>query len=386
MRKKGCLKSSLIKNTAVILAAVFTCLLGLCACSDGEKISLSVFDCGVSTKLEVKAGIKVSDVLREAEIMIGEKDEVEPSADSEAVSGATITVKRYAEVEVVYNGEKRSVSMVGGKVEDAVKKSGFELGGAVNSSIDKSAYLKNGMIIKLFKGTAVSLTMDGKTSDIVTEAATVAQFLAEQKIILGDEDEMNFKPEDEIKDGMKLVIKRVTYKEETKKESIEFSKKEKYDEALDDGEKKITQKGENGEKEVVYKVKYVDGKETDREKLSEKVIKEPVDEITSYGSSDGESSAESDEEESDVGESSSNNYADDNDNDYESSYVTPQQEEQSQQPQSSNYEPEPDPNPEPEQPGGRTVVSKQRVDDCDGSGHGYFIITYSDGSVEYEDY
>ena len=178
MRKKGCLKSSIIKNTAVILAAVFTCLLGLCACSDGEKISLSVFDCGVSTKLEVKAGIKVSDVLREAEIMIGEKDEVEPSADSEAVSGATITVKRYAEVEVVYNGEKKSVSMVGGKVEDAVKKSGFELGGAVNSSIDKFAYLKNGMIIKLFKGTAVSLTMDGKTLDIVTEAATVAQFLA----------------------------------------------------------------------------------------------------------------------------------------------------------------------------------------------------------------
>ena len=36
--------------------------------------------------------------------------------------------------------------------------------------------------------------------------------------------------------------------------------------------------------------------------------------------------------------------------------------------------------------GDKTIVSKQRVDDCDGSGHGYYIITYSDGSVEYEDY
>ncbi len=34
----------------------------------------------------------------------------------------------------------------------------------------------------------------------------------------------------------------------------------------------------------------------------------------------------------------------------------------------------------------RTVVSRQRVDDCDGSGHGYYIITYSDGTVEYQDY
>ena len=31
-------------------------------------------------------------------------------------------------------------------------------------------------------------------------------------------------------------------------------------------------------------------------------------------------------------------------------------------------------------------VSRQRFDDCDGSGHGYFAITYSDGSVAYEEY
>lgn len=34
----------------------------------------------------------------------------------------------------------------------------------------------------------------------------------------------------------------------------------------------------------------------------------------------------------------------------------------------------------------RTIVSKQKVEDCDGSGHGYYIITYSDGTVDYKDY
>lgn len=34
----------------------------------------------------------------------------------------------------------------------------------------------------------------------------------------------------------------------------------------------------------------------------------------------------------------------------------------------------------------RTIVSKERVEDCDGSGHGYYVITYSDGTVEYQDF
>ena len=33
-----------------------------------------------------------------------------------------------------------------------------------------------------------------------------------------------------------------------------------------------------------------------------------------------------------------------------------------------------------------TEVSRQAYDDCDGSGHGYYEITYSDGSVGYEEY
>lgn len=36
--------------------------------------------------------------------------------------------------------------------------------------------------------------------------------------------------------------------------------------------------------------------------------------------------------------------------------------------------------------GERTVVSTQDYPDCDGSGHGYTEITYSDGTVEYQDY
>ncbi len=42
--------------------------------------------------------------------------------------------------------------------------------------------------------------------------------------------------------------------------------------------------------------------------------------------------------------------------------------------------------PETTTAAGKTVVSRQDVPDCDGSGHGYYIITYSDGTTEYQDY
>ena len=38
------------------------------------------------------------------------------------------------------------------------------------------------------------------------------------------------------------------------------------------------------------------------------------------------------------------------------------------------------------QPAAPYEVSRQQYDDCDGSGHGYYEITYSDGSVSYENY
>jgi len=80
---------------------------------------------------------------------------------------------------------------------------------------------------------------------------------------------------------------------------------------------------------------YVDGKEASKEAISEKVIKEPVDKIVTYSSQSSSSS------QGGSGSSSS---------------------------------------------GGKTVVSKVPVYDCDGSGHGYYEITYSDGTVEYQEF
>ncbi|MGN1126293.1 MAG: G5 domain-containing protein, partial [Ruminococcus sp.] len=153
--------------------------------------------------------------------------------------------------------------------------------------------------------------------------------------------------EDKITDGMKITVKRVEYKQKKVKESIGFDTEEQQSSSLNLGETQVTQEGENGEKVVTYKVKYVDGKETSKKKISEKVTKEPVNKIITVGTA-------------------------------VESTVPPQT--TPQQTQNNNTQ------PSQAKQSGKQVVSKQAVYDCDGSGHGYYVITYSDGTTGYEEF
>lgn len=325
-----------------ILALVMAvCMLSCClvACG-GKEMALTVNDRGTKTEVTANVGSTVAQVLEKAQITLGEKDETEPAKDARITEDVKeIIVKRYAKITVVLGDEKKEIEVVGGTVEDAIKKAGYTLDGGITSDTPVTDYAKDGMTITLTKGLTVELTMDGKTTTISTSAKTVADLANELK--LGADDELSEKFETAITDGMKLTVRRVEYKEVKETEKISFETEERYSDSISSGSSEVTQEGVDGEKEVTYKVKYVDGKEDSRKSVSEKVIKEPVNKIVTYGTASDDSGY------------------DDGGNQGGGSDSTP---------------------------AGRTVVSRQQVPDCDGSGHGYYIITYSDGSEEYEEY
>ena len=125
---------------------------------------------------------------------------------------------------------------------------------------------------------------------------------------------------------MEIILKRVKVEKVTEIEEIPYKTENVSSSSMDKGTSKVTRAGVNGQKEVVYEVTYVDGVEESRVKVDEKILKEPVNQIVTVG---------------------------------------------------TKAKPK---------PSGKTVVSKQTVYDCDGSGHGYHIITYADGSIDYVDF
>lgn len=326
------------KILALVMAVcMLTCCLVACG---GKEMALTVNDRGTKTEVTANVGSTVAQVLEKAQITLGEKDETEPAKDAKITEDVKeIIVKRYAKITVVLGDEKKEIEVVGGTVEDAIKKAGYTLDGGITSDTPATDYVKDGMTITLTKGLTVELTMDGKTTTISTSAKTVADLANELK--LGADDELSEKAETAITDGMKLTVRRVEYKEVKETEKISFETEERYSDSISSGSSEVTQEGVDGEKEVTYKVKYVDGKEDSRKSVSEKVTKEPVNKIVTYGTASDDS-----------GYSDGGNQGGGSDS----------------------------------TPAGRTVVSRQQVPDCDGSGHGYYIITYSDGSEEYEEY
>lgn len=72
-------------------------------------------------------------------------------------------------------------------------------------------------------------------------------------------------------------------KEEKTTEKIPFETKEEKDSNLEEGQTQTKQEGQEGEKEITYKITLENGKEIKRDKVSEKVIKEPVIKIVSIG-------------------------------------------------------------------------------------------------------
>lgn len=353
-----------------VFIKITACLLALCcvafvfsACA-GKDISVTINDSGTKTDVEVKTGITVSEAIEKAGIELGEKDETEPPKDETIKEDTTeITIKRYAKVTVVKGKDKKEVELVGGTVEEAVKKAGFTLGETDKLSADKNAYLKDGMTITITEAIKVTITVDGKTNTVSTNATDVKGLIEEQKIKIGKDDVMSEKLDAPLKNGMKITIKRVTFKDEKKTESIDYETEKKYSDSMDEGSSQVEQKGEKGEKEVVYTVKYVDGKEVSREKKSEKITKQPVKEIITYGTKEVAAQEDND---SDNNTGSNNN--DTNNNSGNSSNAS----QESKSSESSG--------------GGKTVVSKTPVYDCDGSGHGYYEIVYSDGSTAYEEF
>lgn len=301
----------------------------MCLASCGKNVTVKIIDSNVTTEFDAKTNMTVKEILDEAGISLGEKDKTEPESDAKLKDATEITVKRYAKVTVKNEESTKTVELVGATVSEAVKEAGFTLDENMKLDVEEDAYLEDGMVITIKKGIEVSLKADGSTKKYLTYAETVKDFLDEQNITLGSDDEVSPKLKSKIENGTKIVVKRVEYKEETEKEIIYYTTKEKKSSSLNAGVKKVTQEGSNGEKEVTYRIKYVDGKENSREKINEKVTKQAVPKLVTVGT--------------------------------KAVSTTSQQ-------------------------SGKTVVSKQAVYDCDGSGHGYYVITYSDGSVEYEQF
>lgn len=75
----------------------------------------------------------------------------------------------------------------------------------------------------------------------------------------------------------------VTYQEHKETKIVEFEEITELTDKLYEGETEVKQEGKTGEETYTYKIKYVDGKATDKELISKELTKEPINKIILKG-------------------------------------------------------------------------------------------------------
>ena len=303
------------------ILVLLACLLPLALCACGTKQTVTIFDAGVTTTLEAALPLSVGEILDRAEITLRDGDEVIPAPEEILREGGEITVRREAVVLLNIQGEVRTAAAYGLTVGELLSREGVTLAAGQHVNYAPDTYLRTGMEICVSDMAAVYIRHDGAEEYCTVAAGTVGAALAERGIVLNLEDRVTPSADTAVTDGMRITVQRIRYEEEELTEPMPFETEYEKDETLAPDTQQVSVEGRDGLHRVRYRVTYADGVEEGREALSEVVLRAPVTQRIKRGPKD-------------------------------LSKVS--------------------------------VVSRKAFCDCDGSGHGYYEILYSDGTVEYE--
>ena len=222
------------------------------------------------------------EILEKAGITVDSDDIVDFSSFEEG-KGGEISIKRQNSINVEFDGNIKSYEVYSSTVGEALEEIGVTLGkkDKVNYSLDSK--VQDGMVLSIKTAFYVTLKADGKKVKYAITEGTVADLLKFADIELGADDYTKPALDKKLKSGMKVKVYRVVYKEETRTEKIKYSVKKIKVKKWVDTKKKVVTEGKNGSKNVTYKVKYVNGKEESKDKLSEVVTKEAVTKVVKVG-------------------------------------------------------------------------------------------------------
>ncbi len=137
--------------------------------------------------------------------------------------------------------------------------------------------------VELFEALNVTVTADGETQAFRTTGGTVGDLLSKAGVTVGEEDILSDNETSPVTDGMEIRVHRVTYGEVVEEKTIAHTTKYEDSKDLEKGKEKTKTEGHDGLKRLTYKVKYLDGVETDRELTGEETVTEAVDTVILRG-------------------------------------------------------------------------------------------------------
>ncbi len=134
----------------------------------------------------------------------------------------------------------------------------------------------------------LNIDLRGRKVNKEVPAGTVKSALEYLNIKLGKNDIIDVDLNQEVEDGLKIVIKNVKYKTVKETETIDYDIVYKETETLYEGETSVETNGVEGERTIIKKEKYVNDVFESTEQVSNEVTKKPVNKVVLKGTAQKE--------------------------------------------------------------------------------------------------
>ncbi len=179
------------------------------------------------------------------------------------------------------NGITREIMTSETDVYAILKLGNYTLG--TNDKVSFEETSSNTAYITIYRAFDVTVEADGKVKTISLVDGTVADVLEKAGISLGEYDELSCSLTDRAFEGMEISVTRIEYVTRSDTSEIPYETEYTDNTNLVIGTENVITPGVPGKKAYTIKEKYVNGKLTEQEILSEKVTHKPVAEVIERG-------------------------------------------------------------------------------------------------------
>ncbi|MBR4765773.1 MAG: G5 domain-containing protein [Clostridia bacterium] len=266
--------------TAVVaLMFIFSATVTSFAYSNGIK-TVTVTD-GTRTRSVSTRSDDPEQIVRAAGFTLAANDELSTKAFSPE-SGGIITINRAKTVRVIDNN--KIVYCIGyNTLGNTLRDRGFGTDENIDTDIPLDENVFDGMQVVINRAFPVTVVADGEETTLYTMGSTVGGILDEAGVDVGEEDDVSHTLTSDVSDEATITVDRVEYTERTEKEEIPYETVTQTDTDMYEGDSTVVTEGVKGEKELVYKDKFVNGELDSSELVSETTVTEPVKEVVKIG-------------------------------------------------------------------------------------------------------
>lgn len=274
------LNSLFIRSVALVTALIIACA-GTSFAAANEPYIVDIYDGSQVSRVETSKKDATA-IVAEAEICISENDKLILD-DFVPGSQSKIIICRESNIKLTDANGKTGEFVFAGRVSEFLSSQGIEIGEDTALNVKLSDICFDGMEIVIANPCNVTVNADGESVTVSTLSQNVGELLEEIGITLGEDDEVEPSADTPLSEGLTVDVLRISYRSYSRNESVPFTKKTEYSSSMSKGTSKITQKGVNGKKSVVYKEKTVNGEVTGTTVEDEKEILAPVPQIKTVG-------------------------------------------------------------------------------------------------------